>query len=193
MTIPAALVAGGLDLLGGVASEANARDAFKHRYQDTVADMKAAGLNPALAYGQGGGNPQTVDYPDIGTAAIRGAQTAAQAKQASANTELTTAQAKLLEAQTADLINKTFWEMNTARENARLTSGRADLTATQADVAANSAAANISGAKSTADLLRLQVPEQQAIAKFFGTVGAPGTGGAINAAKVILELLRGIK
>jgi len=65
--IPAA-VAAGLSFLGGErrnsaqadqAQQANAFSAqqFATRYQTTMADMRAAGLNPMLAYMQGGGSP----------------------------------------------------------------------------------------------------------------------------------------
>lgn len=101
------IIGGALDAISGVTSAINARNAFKHRYQDTVKDMKAAGLNPALAYGQGGGNPQTSDLPDVGSAITRGVQTAASAKQAQQQAELTGAQANLLKAQTADLLQQT--------------------------------------------------------------------------------------
>lgn len=101
--IAGALVSGGLNLVGDMVSQNNARSAFKHRYQDTVADMKKAGLNPALAYGQGGGNPQTSDFGDIGSATVEGYQAVASARQAATQRRLTEAQAKLLEAQTDDL------------------------------------------------------------------------------------------
>lgn len=49
-------------LLGNKASAEEAarnrrfqRRMYKHRYQYTVEDMRKAGLNPALAYQQGGG------------------------------------------------------------------------------------------------------------------------------------------
>jgi hypothetical protein len=96
-----------LDALTGVTSAFNARSAFKHRYQDTVKDMKAAGLNPALAYGQGGGNPQTTDLPQVGESLTRAAGTAASAKQASNQAELTKAQTDLLRAQTQDIVRQT--------------------------------------------------------------------------------------
>lgn len=62
------LISGGLSLLGGErrnvaqAEQAQAANAFSaqqfaSRYQTTVKDMEAAGLNPMLAYSQGGGSP----------------------------------------------------------------------------------------------------------------------------------------
>ena len=94
-----------IDAITGAASAKAQREAFKHRYQDTVADMRKAGLNPALAYGQGGGNPSTVPLPELGSTLVRGAQAAAGAKQALAQREQTVAQTNLLKAQTGDLIN----------------------------------------------------------------------------------------
>jgi len=115
-----ALITGGMNLIGDMVSQTNARSAFKHRYQDTVNDQRAAGLNPALAYGQGGGNPQTADFGDIGSGAAQGQQAYANAKQASASTRLTTAQAKLLENQSEDLALTTAYrraQANFAQQN----------------------------------------------------------------------------
>jgi len=93
-----------LDAASGVASAFQARNAFKHRYQDTVKDIKAAGLNPSLAYGQGGGNPQTSDLPDIGGSLTRAATSAANAKQARASADKTVQETALLRAQTDDIL-----------------------------------------------------------------------------------------
>lgn len=85
----AAAAVGGALGIGGSAVSAHlaAREAkknrkfqkkmYKHRYQYQVKDMKKAGLNPALAYGQSpGGAPggATASMPDIGSAATSGMQ-----------------------------------------------------------------------------------------------------------------------
>lgn len=95
------LVASGINALTGSASASAARDAYKTRYQDTVNDMKKAGLNPGLAYSQGaGGQPSTVPLPQLGDTLTHGVSAAMSAAQAKANTRLTEAQTALLNAQT---------------------------------------------------------------------------------------------
>lgn len=98
------LVGGAVDYFTGKSNAKAAREAFKNRYQDTVRDMKKAGLNPALAYGQGGGNPQTHDLPELGSNVARISQATSSAKASRAEADLKTAQAALLKAQSADLI-----------------------------------------------------------------------------------------
>ncbi|AXH76613.1 MAG: DNA pilot protein [Microviridae sp.] len=115
-----------LDAISGAINAKQARDAFKSRYQDTVRDMRKAGLNPALAYGQGGGNPSTHDIPPLGESFTRAATGAASAKQAEANRNLTEAQTNLLRAQTAELSRRPFLEnaqiiANTEQAGARTT------------------------------------------------------------------------
>lgn len=97
-------VGAGLDYLSGQTNARAARKAFNNRYQNTVMDMKKAGLNPALAYGQGGGNPQTHDLPMVGENLASGVAAVGGAKQARANAAKTEQETLLLKAQTADII-----------------------------------------------------------------------------------------
>lgn len=95
-----AVIAGAGDLAGGIVNAISAAHSYKRRYQDTVADLKKAGLNPALAYGQNpGAGAQTAQLPnDLGSAAVRGANSAAQ-------TRLINAQADFYSASAADRLN----------------------------------------------------------------------------------------
>lgn len=86
---------GALQLAGGIAGAiASARQAakqrsfqermFRHRYQYTMEDMKAAGLNPMLAYQQGGGSPGGGTAARIGNVADGAVSSALAARKNSA-------------------------------------------------------------------------------------------------------------
>lgn len=106
------LISGGASVIGGMlglkgqhdANQANARQAAT-AYQRAVADMKKAGLNPALAYQQGGAQSATMQNTkqQLGAQLATSGQSAAQIattvadgianrKQVHANTEFTEAQ-----------------------------------------------------------------------------------------------------
>lgn len=114
------------DFLAGASNASAVKDAYKHRYQWEVADLKKAGLNPALAYGHQPSTPQVGTMPDVGSSAARGYQAMQQGKQSSAAARLTSAQAALLEAQTSDL------QLNLQLKNALLR-GQGALTGAQTE------------------------------------------------------------
>jgi len=79
---------------------------FASRYQTTTKDMKAAGLNPMLAYSQGGGNAPTssaassAGVPDMGQTMMQAKMNAAQVANVQADTENKRVQSALIQAQT---------------------------------------------------------------------------------------------
>lgn len=113
------LVNAGASLIGGMQRNASAADQaqaanafsaqqFASRYQTTVKDMQAAGLNPMLAYSQGaGGQPsgQQASVEDVISPAVSKLQqtrvNSAQIANVNADTENKKAQADLIAAQAA--------------------------------------------------------------------------------------------
>lgn len=132
-------------LIGGVMNNDAARDRqneanafsssqFAHRYQTTVKDMQAAGLNPMLAYQQGGGSPPTAQAAptqDVITPAIHSFQSASAGKQALAQAGLTQAQTGLVDAQKENIEADTRVKL----ANAPLAAAQENLATASADQA----------------------------------------------------------
>lgn len=80
---------------------------FASRYQTTVKDMQAAGLNPMLAYTQGGGSSPTSSaagssgFPALGESINRAKATSAQTSLQDKQVDLVTEQTKVANAQVA--------------------------------------------------------------------------------------------
>lgn len=126
--------------VGGVLSNAaNAHQAEANRrfqermsntsYQRAVADMRKAGLNPALAYQQGGASSPSGSQANmqnaaqgLGNAANEVATSAAQRRQIEAQTELTSAEAQQIKiesaARLAELTSRTNLQTSTAGHQA---------------------------------------------------------------------------
>lgn len=119
------------NLLGGVLGADSAMDRqqqaqefsaqqFATRYQTTVKDMQAAGLNPMLAYSQGGGNAPTSSaaaassYGDFGTSYVQSKLASAQEANVRADTTNKNAQTANIDADTALKRAQTY--LTTAQE-----------------------------------------------------------------------------
>lgn len=237
--VTGALIAGiGGDLLGGLfgssaqkkANKANIQlqrenQAWMERlsntsYQRGTADMKAAGLNPMLAYSQGGANTPsssaaTVEPVDaMARAANSAGSKAAQALQLrnmDVNNRILEEKAKQ-EAMTTkeraatmptnldpDVIaaskDKAYSESDEARSNARIKDIERQLAEDTFGYNVNSARARseILNQEVTLNqirqmLMRLDIPEKQAMAKWFETVGAGSP-----AAKAIMTVSQWLK
>jgi hypothetical protein len=144
----AAAIGGGLSFMGGQqANAANAREAEKNRqfqadmsntsYQRATADMKAAGLNPALAYQQGGSSTPTGSTAQhqntlagAGGTAEGAAKTYNSIKQTSAQVAQARATEKLTSAQAAQLTIESAARLQEMEARARLLSSDANMAQT---------------------------------------------------------------
>lgn len=198
----ATLIGTGLNIVGGLFSQSSARTAYQHRYQDTVKDLKKAGLNPALAYGQNpGGGAQTHDFGDIGSQSVSASQAAAAAQQAKANAEKTKAETRVLNAQAENLITRSGLINENLVSQGHLLTNTAALRGFQKDYARDSMTSRLNTAKSTAELAQLRaelaglsLPEARAYAKYYrGPIGRaePYINTAKGVADEIIKAIRG--
>lgn len=124
------LISGAASLVGGLmgnqqrsaqAQSANAFSAqqFATRYQTTVKDMQAAGLNPMLAYSQGGGSPPSgvqAQQEDVLSSAVNSFN---QTRSTNIQNQLTTAQVNNINADTANKgAQAALWEAQALKEKA---------------------------------------------------------------------------
>jgi len=246
--IPALTAAAGIagDLIGGSNSAkksqklAREQMAFQERmsntsYQRGIEDMKKSGLNPMLAYSQGGASTpsgamgQAPDMSHIGSRAIANYATATQVQNVKANTEKTNAETLLTqerwqEALMANKITANKYgrsagtsgeggafeadmeklraEANTARAKSDTASTDSRIRRIEERILEETAGSTISSARSIAAikdkevsyqelqniLARLRIPEAEAMAKWFDTVGA-----ASPAAKATMSIAQWLK
>lgn len=201
------VVAGAAALAGGYwANRGRAGEAQKNRdfqkemrqtqWQDTIKDMEAAGMNPALAYSQGPNampSGSQAQQSDVISPAI---STAMQAKMVSE-------QFKLLQQQrqeTAQRARKTMHEANVARLDEHQQAARWSYYFTPSgspreplrrllEQEHQGAIATNARSVTELDLARLSIPEREALAELFDTLGQGGKGAQVLG-PLLLQLLR---
>lgn len=165
-------------------------------YQRAVKDMEAAGLNPMLAYSQGGASqpagalPQVQAVPSVGQSSAAAIMSAVSGIQSLQNNQ---AQEQLIRAQAEKTKSETIEQtVNAARaaaalkteeavakfadlseeERARLLRGQARKANFEAEVAGSSQNADIARRKAESLLSELEIPGAKAAADFYKDTGA---------------------
>lgn len=207
MVAPLVLGAGisaGASLLGGLmGNRANARSARQQQqwqehmratqYQTAVSDLKAAGLNPMLAYSQGGAGtpqgaqatPQDVLSPAVKTG-ISTAQALASVENVKADTENKKASAAQIEAQT-----NLLWDQASVQRALRLlTEHQSTSAGYHALQAPERSKYELRKLLSETQISEAGVPGAQAEAKLYETAGA-GLSGALKLQQ-LLPLFRAL-
>lgn len=168
-------------------------------YQRATADMRSAGLNPMLAFSQGGASSPSGSTAVVQNSAVAGQQSAASA----ANTiaalqalQLNRAQVDQVQAQTAQIRSQTMDQaVNTAAKLAEIQNVRAQALATEERVPgiradsqrnlqkleeekypgsypASAFAADVRERKAKASLAELEIPKSQSESKFYEDTGS---------------------
>lgn len=220
-------VAGGaLGFLGSIGTSAqaasNSREQMKFQermsstaYQRAVKDMKASGLNPMLAYSQGGASAPMGSMPNVGdpvAAGISSAKTGAETKLAEQMLEQNKAQTDLLKAQAAKTMSETMdISVNSAEQIARINLTEAQERQVRALMGKTTAEAGIAGAewqtrervlhemekgggfaadvrrkKAEALLAELGISEAQAMSKYY-----EGVGNINPYVRILLDIVKG--
>lgn len=182
-------------------------------YQRAVNDMQLAGLNPMLAYSQGGASTPTNAAPVVQNkigGALAGAAQGAQVVQALEQVSNTAAQTENVKAQTDKVRSETLEkEINSARAWAELflthertrkefTSANIDEITAQVqeilraqrqlelDRDRSTFSADVARRKAESTLTELEIPKSKAEASFYGKVGDLPMG-----LKMLVDFIRG--
>lgn len=195
-----ALASGASSIVGGAMSAAaNAREAEKNRqfqermsstqYQRGMADMRKAGLNPALAYMQGGASSpagSVMDVSQLGEGVRRGVTSALEAASARQSLEILKTEREKLEFERGEAMYR--------RDLTHLERDRfAHWLGLQADGSVDPDspfAAEMRGARYKATGLSLGLEEQKVIAEMWRRMGTSGKMVQMWA-PILMRLMRG--
>lgn len=182
-------------------------------YQRAVGDMKAAGLNPMLAYSQGGASAPMGSMPQVQNAVTAGMSSAQQSMatmagitqmmQTQAGTDKLKAEAEKVRSETMekDLNSARAWsELEKLHQDTRKSwaeGGKAEVDAQTAEVLkkmrelelardSTTFSADVARRKAESELTQLEIPRSKAEAEFY-----KGLGEFNPMVRMLIEILRG--